>query len=471
MGNISSNSGCKSKVKSIAERVESMLFSHAQFYQRHYIRCFPDRYGENEGLDGSFMGKQMTFLTDMSKIMNRDVFRVGYVQGAECFFEAVGNPPIETEFSTYVTQDIAVLHVDQGQTNIFFVLTDSDDFDAMYKADDEYFDYMTEQSIAPHRELAYAILKYNTEARRNIVIVVNSDFYYSGTDFCSAGKRYVDKIVRTFTQEIGHQRIMQEIEVYPYDFYFKMLRDNLPVDYFINRISLAYEQHSVTLRNVGRLLYSDSAELVATFAFASNNYVGTKYNNEKIRKIDERYRSFPKPQYVDHPLYPTQQYNKMFEAIAAKASRNLPLLEELRVTRPLLTAEWLYNNVGNVDGFDNTFICFGYLKLVEILLTSILLNYYAGCSMSVTKDNYITISEHVESQLMLGNMVRFLTYSNNSALYQSSYSSVVSRAISEWTREIRNGYFHKHAMEREAVDSIRNKTFEVIYMLLGTAIP
>lgn len=471
MVNVSSNSGCKSKVKGIADRVESMLYSHAQFYQKHYICCFPDAYGEYDGLDGSFMGKQMTFLSDMSKIMNGDVFRVGYVEGAKCFLRATDNPPLESEFSSYVTQDIAVLHIDQSLTNIFFVLTDADDFDAMYKADDEYFDYMTDQSIAPHRELAYAILKNNIELHRNIVVMVNPDFNYRGMDFSPAGKKYIDKIVRTFIQEIGLQKIMHEIEVYPYDFYFKTLRDNLPVDYFISRLSRAYEKHSVTLRNVGKLLYTDAAELIATFAFASNNYVGTKYNNDEIRRIDERYRSFPKPQFVDHPLYPTQQYCSMFEAIAAKASRNLELLEELRVTRPLLTAEWLYNNVGNVEGFDNTFICFGYLKLVEILLSSILLKHYAGCSMSTSKDNYITISENVEGQLMLGNMVRFLTYSNRSALYQSAYSAVVSKAMSEWTREIRNGYFHKHAMDRESVDSIRNKTFEVIYMLLGTAIP
>lgn len=471
MVNRSSNSGCKSKVKDIADRVESMLYSHAQFYQKHYIRCFPDEYGERGGLDGSFMGKQMTFLSDMSKIMNGDVFRVGYVEGAKCFLQAADNPPLESEFSSYVTQDIAVQYIDQGRTNIFFVLTDADDFDAMYKADDEYFDYMTDQSIAPHRELAYAILKNNIELRRNIVVMVNPDFNYRGTDFGSAGKKYIDKIVRTFIREIGAQKSIQEIEVYPYDFYFKTLRDNLPVDYFIGRLSRAYEQHSVTLRNVGRLVYTDAAELVATFAFASNNYVGTKYNNDEIQRIDERYRSFPKPQFVDRPIYPTQQYCRIFEAIATKASRNLVLLEELRVTRPLLTAEWLYNNVGNVEGFDNTFICFGYLKLVEILLASILLKYYTGCSMSTSKNNYITISENAESSLMLGNMVYFLTYSNSSALYRSAYSSVVSKAISEWTREIRNGYFHKHAMDREAVDSIRNKTFEVIYMLLGTAIP
>lgn len=460
--------GCKAQIKSIIDSVEDVMFSQAQNVQRQYVSCFPDDVVEEVEINSGFISKQMEFLSDSTKILNDIVFDIGFVGAAKCFFSAAGIE-IENGRSERVSEGIEVLVTADGKANVYITSTDADEYRMLYTDDNEYFEYMSAGGVIQlQRELAFALLKYNHVPKQNIILIVNSEFKYSSTDFSSAGKNYITNGVESVFDEIGLQGTGKSIAVYPYDFFFKQLRENLPVDYFIGRMEKVFEQRSLVLNNVGRLLYTNAEELIAEFAYASNNYVGTEYRNSIIEKLDDYYKGLPKPRCAVKPPYKNDEYTDMFTHIADSASSNLYRLEVPEICKPLLTSEWLYNNVGDVDGFDNTFICFGYLKLVEILLSQILIDCYKGHLISINKNNSITISSGCESKLMLGNMIRFITQNPASNLYSSPYLSKVTNAISCWTKEIRNGYFHKHTVDRLTVNTIRNRTFEVVYMLLGT---
>ena len=69
---------------------------------------------------------------------------------------------------------------------------------------------------------------------------------------------------------------------------------------------------------------------------------------------------------------------------------------------------------------------------------------------------------------MLGNMIRFVTRSEASMLRKNPFCWQITDALHKWKDDIRNGYFHKHTLDKEGVEMIRNRTFEVIYMLLGS---
>lgn len=106
-------------------------------------------------------------------------------------------------------------------------------------------------------------------------------------------------------------------------------------------------------------------------------------------------------------------YQKCLKKIADKASRNLTLLESDDISSHLLTSEWLFNNIGDIAGFDNTFICFGYFKTVEVLLSTVLLRDYQGESINISSHSVVPLYPENKEKLMLGNMISFATNSKN----------------------------------------------------------
>lgn len=460
----------KAQMKEIIDRVERLLNNRTQSMLRNYVKAFPDNSAQMTELSMPFMNRGLTFLHDSGKNSSDFIFRVAYIEATQAFYDSAGIKTSESSDLSALSNGIVRFTIDEGRKHIFIVRVDGDEFNSLYSHDQAYFDYMSSGSHILDRDLqlAYNFLRNVGHDDSAIIVVVDDAFQYTGADFSNEGKAYVQSMVTRPALKLGNTIKADCIDVVPFDYYFSSLRPGLAVSYFINRLKTAIDQYAVTVNNIGKLLDYDASEVVSNVAFASNNYVGTKYDRKGIREIQEYYSSLPKPQKITEAPYLNPAYSVMFAELAAKASINLEKLEDPRLCKPLLTAEWMFNNIGDIDGFDNTYICFGYLKLVEALMAKILIEDYSGCEMSVSSTQSITISSLNEEQLMLGNMIRFATRSEVSMLRKNPFCWQITDALHKWKDEIRNGYFHKHTLDKEGVQMIRNRTFEVIYMLLGT---
>ena len=460
----------KAQMKEIIDRVERLLNHRTETMLRNYVRAFPDNSEQITELSMPFMNRGLTFLHDSGKNVSDFIFRVAYVKAAQAFFDSVGINASENIDLSALSSGIARFTIDEGKKHVFVIRVDGDEFNSLYSNDQAYFDYMSSGDFFLDRDLqlAYNFLRNVGHDDSAIIVVVDDAFQYTGADFSNEGKAYIQGMVTRPVLQLGNTIKDDCIEVVPFDYYFSSLRPGLAVNYFINRLKTAIDQYAVTVNNIGKLLDYDVAEVVSNVAFASNNYVGTKYDRKGIRKIQDYYSSLPKPLKITDAPYLNPSYSTMFTELATKASINLEKLEDPRLCKPLLTAEWMFNNIGDIDGFDNTYICFGYLKLVEALMAKILVEDYNGCEMSVSNTQNITISSVNEEQLMLGNMIRFVTRSEASMLRKNPFCWQITDALHKWKDDIRNGYFHKHTLDKEGVEMIRNRTFEVIYMLLGS---
>lgn len=460
----------KTQVKQIIDRIEQLLNHHAQRMQLNYVRAFPENYVKPTALSMPFMNTGLAFLHDSGKIASDFVFSMGYIEAAKSFYSSSGISTSEDCDNSALTDGIVRFTIDNGGKHIYFLRVDEDEFSALYTDDKMYFDYMSGGEQPQNRELQLTCnyLRNVHEEDTAVIVVIDDAFQYTGNDFSNEGKQYIRRGITATAAQLGRSVKDESIDVVPYDCYFSSLRPGLAVNYFLTRLKAIIEAHAITVNNIGKLLDYNVKEVISHVALASNNYVGTKYDNQGVRDIQAYYSSLRKPKKIVDALYLNPAYSKMFSELSSKASANLVKLEDPRLCSPLITAEWMFNNIGDIEGFDNTFICFGYLKLVEALMAKILIEDYTGCEMSINNTQRITISTETAEQLMLGNMIRFATKNRLSEMNRSDFCWQIEDALHQWKNEIRNGYFHKHTLDRNGVETIRNRTFEVIYMILGS---
>lgn len=67
---------------------------------------------------------------------------------------------------------------------------------------------------------------------------------------------------------------------------------------------------------------------------------------------------------------------------------------------------------------------------------------------------------------MIGNMVEFFQ-SKRTPLIHSPHVVFFSQEMNNWRESIRNGYFHKDIMKDDEVDTVRNSTLRIIFIILG----
>ena len=117
------------------------------------------------------------------------------------------------------------------------------------------------------------------------------------------------------------------------------------------------------------------------------------------------------------------------------------------------TAEWLYSSIKQAKSIDLTIIGMGYIKCLEQLIFEIL------------KKN----GNAINKKKTIGEMA-FLFSDNKDYFGDIDYVSKVFiiEKIHEYTK-IRNGYFHKDNIKLwSKIDLIRNKTYELLFLLLGS---
>lgn len=472
------NVSSKKKIKNIVDEITNILNIDTQCYIETYVNVYPKENCMNDIDNNSFFGYKLGFLQDKKGITNDLLFKRGIIGAALSFYESANIAISEQNVIHDISSGIYVCRLLDKQTNVF-ILNIHEDFKMLYEDCYEYFEYLlgkADDNIANEfitdfeAIFAYYFSANNTHCesiKKNVIVLSNTAFKYRGIDFSIAAKEYLLKNLKRTLKNIGFSLCGSEVEVVPYDLYFNSLRPGLAVDYFINKLSNAYEQYNTNINNIGSAMDIYKNELITLFAFASNNYVGTHYCNDKITSLKYKYEHFPKPIIIEKPIYADVTLQPLFLYLSKTASVNINIIKNEDVLQPLFTSEWLYENIGNIKGFDNTFICFGYLKAVETLLTTVLLKYYKGHVLQISANNEIVISEDTSKYLNVGNMMRFLIKNTNLFDVKKEYGNLIKKRFNLWRAQIRNGYFHKDSIKDIEVTRIRNITLEVIYMILG----
>ena len=471
-----SSIGPKEKVKKIIGKMTATIDRAEHCFAENIVCEYPDEMGK---IENSLFNGSMDFLIWRKEYLQREIFEYGVVETAKSFFESADVQITERESHYDGSVGIYACKILKDDTNVFIVDYSKVDMEILYGDDKELFDYylgnwgdcldeIESKSVLPNEAIFGYYFSANNwnKNRKNIIILVNDCFFYTGKDFSKMGKEFLARLTEKSVSNIGGS-CFSNTDFFPFDYYFKTLRPGLPVDYFINRMATILEKKSITINNVGCIFERFKDELIARFAFASNNYVGTLYSSVNISVMKKRYAQFPKPVIINKPFYEDAQLRSVFILLSKSASLNLCLLRDSSVLKPLFTAEWLYKNIGSIIDFDNTFICFGYFKAVETLLTNILLDQYVGCEMDFNSSMKIVISQEKVKWFNVGNMMNFLLLHNKLENCNQGEIALMRKTFKLWRTQIRNGYFHKDLISENDVTHIRNITFEVIFMILG----
>lgn len=148
--------------------------------------------------------------------------------------------------------------------------------------------------------------------------------------------------------------------------------------------------------------------------------------------------------------------------------------------KSFMTAEWLYDAIGNTGFIDETAIAMGYLKAVEQLLYAIVeFNVYEKTGRQNTidagKEQKNDLTEEVLAKkreyITLGNLTFFFKRKGNRTLLREVISEDTFGLIGmvmEHTKDLRNGYFHKDNLhDWNLVQHIREDAYSLFYLVLG----
>ena len=136
-----------------------------------------------------------------------------------------------------------------------------------------------------------------------------------------------------------------------------------------------------------------------------------------------------------------------------------------------LTSEWLYRQHGAIANLDNTFVVAGYFKSIEQMLWDIISTVAVGKYIGSSR-----IGDDVDKEdTMLGSLKKFLNYDSNKQLFNNAFKDdaeyvqrYLNYQLDSWITKNRNGYFHKHNLNAEQVYEIREQTYFLYFLILGS---
>lgn len=167
-----------------------------------------------------------------------------------------------------------------------------------------------------------------------------------------------------------------------------------------------------------------------------------------------------------------QQFIDSFTYMVALGNSNF--------SESLITAEWLYDSMKKAQAIDLTVIGMGYLKSVEQLLYS-LICLHADEGRQIKKDysrkdlpSMVDLTEaNIKENAIdttIGAMANF--YKNNLNILRGELNWETKKYVRETIfdyGDLRNGYFHKDNIhDWDKIDIIRDATFSIIFILLGS---
>ena len=158
------------------------------------------------------------------------------------------------------------------------------------------------------------------------------------------------------------------------------------------------------------------------------------------------------------------------------------LLGDNDFAESFLTAEWLYDSMKKAQAIDLTIIGMGYFKAIEQLLFE-LICLHKNEGRQIKKEysrrdlpNLIELNDaNIENESIdttIGAMAVF--YRDNLDIFREDLTWKTRKYILETIFEyknLRNGYFHKNNIHNwEKIVTIRNATFELLFLLLGAIV-
>ncbi len=161
------------------------------------------------------------------------------------------------------------------------------------------------------------------------------------------------------------------------------------------------------------------------------------------------------------------------------AKSYMGLLGDNDYSESFVTAEWLYDSMKKAQAIDLTVIGMGYFKAGEQLLFE-LICLHKNEGRKIKKDysrkdlpNVIELNdENINSRAIdttIGSMAVF--YRDNLNMFRDDLTWQTRKYIRETIfkyKDLRNGYFHKDNIhEAEKINSIRDASFELLFLLLG----
>ena len=157
------------------------------------------------------------------------------------------------------------------------------------------------------------------------------------------------------------------------------------------------------------------------------------------------------------------------------SGRYLVLLGDNDFAQSLFTAEWLYEKYSSQAKLDNTFIIAGYIKSVEQLLWSVIYLIGRGRQIGHISHRETIGDEAADIRATLEEICYFISSYSNEDLCDSRFGryhrrnmmQYLKNAIVDYKDNCRNGYFHKHNLDKQTVEEIREKTFMLYYLILG----
>ncbi len=162
------------------------------------------------------------------------------------------------------------------------------------------------------------------------------------------------------------------------------------------------------------------------------------------------------------------------------ASTYLVALGNNDFSESLITAEWLYDSMKKAQAIDLTIIGMGYFKAVEQLLYSLIcLHVNEGRQMKkdYSRKDLPFMVELTEDAIKgkavdttIGAMANF--YKDNLDMLRRDLNWHTRKYVREIIfdyGDLRNGYFHKDNIhDWDKIDAIREATFSIIFLLLGS---
>lgn len=456
------NQGIKEKIKELMIDVEKDILWRTRFLCEEYVRTIPyetfgDEYDEDiRHYDMTDTVNEAINIILFESVYHRLAFHFAFDDNKKVRLERDATPiALDTNVSYLCIDD------EKSKTNAFFIAHNYHILDL-----NEY----REIPDAPNQIQEMDVkLIHNIIACHNEQEIVTKIIFYPHKDWTKEDEELSIRLTSSkIKQVLALYGVDINIKCLTYkDFLLEFYPESI-VDFALSKIINLQEKYAdyASMNNVGTFLYDHKDILLNKYMSASNNYVGTQYIVEDIDDIDECYRNILRKM-EKNPPYQTENLLPLFKDLQYKSTENIKLIKNSNACSSLLSSEWLFANLKGFRFLDNTFVCAGYLKTIEILLSEILLRDYSNEWLTARSGSFKICKEN-EHMLMLRNMFDFMLYDKKSASKEICQKYKVRAIVDAWIHDIRNGYFHKDILEEDCIIQIRNKTMELIYIIIGT---
>lgn len=175
---------------------------------------------------------------------------------------------------------------------------------------------------------------------------------------------------------------------------------------------------------------------------------------------------FPQKPDIDETVFQTMQ--RRF------ATNYRLLLGESDFAISFLTSEWFSKQKNLLHGADCTYIAAGYFKSIEQMLWAIIQQVSPDGRIGKRQTRIANVDVK-SNDTTLGSLYHYFADSESVKLFNSDFGKKADSVrvclvyyLRQWTSNTRNGYFHKHILNVEDIQKIREQTYLLYFLILGS---